>query len=78
MRITTDPSSKKHTLYRDLVQECQLSAPGSRLSEKLRKKIEEFGKDDRKDVVAQTAEGCAPLFMACKNGSADVVTEVLV
>jgi hypothetical protein len=63
----------KQTLFRDLVQECQLSAPGSGLSDKLKKKIEEIGKDDRKDVVAQTAEGCAPLFLACKNGSADVV-----
>ena len=76
MRITTDQSSKKQTLFRDLVQECQLAAPGSRLSEKLKKKIEEFGKDDRKDVVAQTAEGCAPLFLACKNGSADVVSTI--
>lgn len=76
MRITnyyTDQRSKKLTLFRDLVQECQLSVPGSRLSEKLKKKMESFGKEERRDVVAQTAEGCAPLFLACKNGSADVV-----
>ena len=39
--------------------------------------IEEIGKDDRKDVVGQTEEGCAPLFMACKNGSSDVVEYLL-
>ena len=30
-----------------------------------------------KDVVAQTEEGCAPLFLACKNGSAEVVEYLL-
>ena len=76
MRIThciqVNPNTKQ-TLFRDLVQECQVSLPGSKLSEKLKRKIEEITKNDRKDVVGQTEEGCAPLFLACKNGSADVV-----
>ena len=50
---------------------------GSKLSEKLKKKIEEIGKAELKDVVGQTEEGCAPLFLACKNGSADVVEYLL-
>ena len=80
MRITKsnkDHTSMKQNLFKDLVQECQLAAPGSRLSGKLKKKIEEIGKDDRKDVVGQTELGCAPLFLACKNGSADVVEYLL-
>lgn len=77
LKSIKDTTSMKQTLFRDLVQECQLSIPGSKLSEKLKKKIEEIGKDDRKDVVAQTEEGCAPLFLACKNGSADVVEYLL-
>ena len=76
MRITAivPSSSQKISMFTDLVSECQLAAPGSRLSEKLKRKMEEFAKDDRKDVVGQmTTDGCAPLFLACRNGSADVV-----
>ena len=54
-----------------------MASPGSRLSDKLRRKIEEIGRNDRKDVVGQTADGCAPLFWACKNGSAEVVEYLL-
>ena len=39
-----------------------MACPGSRLSDKLRRKIEGIGRTDRKDVVGQTADGCAPLF----------------
>lgn len=77
LKSLKETTSMKQTLFRDLVQECQLSIPGSKLSEKLKRKIEEFEKDDIKDVVGQTEEGCAPLFLACKNGSADVVEYLL-
>ena len=76
-RVLNDSSSLKQTLYRDLIHECQLSTTSSSLSEKLKRKIEEIGKEARKDVVGQTEEGCAPLFLACKNGSADVVEYLL-
>ena len=76
-RSTRETTNLKQTLYRDLLQECQLSTTSSRLSEKLKRKIEEIGKYARKDVVGQTEEGCAPLFLACKNGSADVVEYLL-
>ena len=78
MRILADRSSHKLTLFGDLVSECQLSAPGYRLSDKLRRKMEEFGREDRREVACQkTTEGCAPLFLACRNGSADVVDYLL-
>ena len=72
-----ETTSMKQTLFRDLVQECQRSTPESSLSEKIKKKIGEIGKAELKDVVAQTEEGCAPLFLACKNGSAEVVEYLL-
>jgi hypothetical protein len=31
-----------------------------------RKKIEEYGRDDRQEVVSKTIDGCAPLFLACR------------
>ena len=73
----TDKSSQKQHLFTDLLKECRLSNPGSRLSPYLCKKIEEFDKDDRKDVVTKMSNGCAPLFLACKNGSAEVVEYLL-
>jgi hypothetical protein len=31
-----------------------------------RRKIEEYGRDDRQEVVSKTIDGCAPLFLACR------------
>ncbi|XP_023322386.1 protein fem-1 homolog C isoform X2 [Eurytemora carolleeae] len=73
----TDKTGQKQHLYTSLIQECQLSSPGSRLSNTLRRKIESFCKEDRQDVVSKTVDGCAPLFLACKNGSAEVVEYLL-
>ena len=44
-----------------------------RLSNNLCRKIEEFDNSERKEVVSGVQNGCAPLFLACKNGSAEVV-----
>jgi len=73
----TDKSGQKQHVFKSLVQECQLSSPGSRLSDNLRKKIEEYPREDRQDVVSKVLDGCAPLFLACKNGSSDVVEYLL-
>ena len=79
MRISgyTDKSGQKQHLFTALLQECQLANPGSRLSFNLCKKIEEFDKKDRTDVVTKMIDGCAPLFLACKNGSAEVAEYLL-
>ena len=79
MRISgyTDKTGQKQHLFTALLQECQLANPGSRLSPNLCKKIEEFDKHDRKDVVTKMIDGCAPLFLACKNGSAEVAEYLL-
>ncbi|QQP41437.1 Fem-1A [Caligus rogercresseyi] len=73
-----DSSNLKQHCFTALVQECQLSVPGYKLSDSLKKKIEVFDRSDRKDVVDQTSEfGCTPLFLACKNGCAEVVEYLL-
>jgi len=75
MRISgyIDKTNQKQHLLTALLQECQLANPGSRLSTNLVRRIEEFSSLDRKDVVSGVSNGCAPLFLACKNGSAEVV-----
>ena len=55
----------------NLLTESNLSV--SRLSSSLVRRLEEFDSLDRKDVVSNVSNGCAPLFLACKNGSAEVV-----
>ena len=80
MRITkqaSDKTGQKKKLFTNLVQECQMALPVSRLSEKLRRNLEEFPRDARREIVGEKVEGCAPLFLACKNGSADMVEYLL-
>lgn len=75
MRISgyIDKTNQKQHLFTALLQECQLASPSSRLSNNLCRKIEEFDNSERKEVVSGVQNGCAPLFLACKNGSAEVV-----
>ena len=37
------------------------------------RRIEEFDNPERRDMVSGEINGCAPLFLACRNGSAEVV-----
>lgn len=69
--------ARNKKLFTSLVQECQVASPGSRLSTKLRKRLEEEPADNLAAVVNQLCEACAPLFFACKNGSAEVVDYLL-
>ena len=80
MRISkgyVDASAKKRQLHQDLVQECQISSTGSKLSEKLRRDLEEFPREERSAITEEAFEGCAPLFLACKNGSSEIVEYLL-
>ncbi len=72
-----DPNARKERLFQDLVQECQAAVPVSRLTEGLRRGLERFPREDRRDIAGGTVDGCSPLFLACKNGSADVVEYLL-
>ncbi|TRY78259.1 hypothetical protein TCAL_11693 [Tigriopus californicus] len=80
MRISSgylDRPDQKKKLFSSLSQECQIACPGSQISKTLQRKLEEIGRDDRRAIVDDTVDGCTPLFLACKNGSAEVVSFLL-
>ncbi|XP_046383766.1 protein fem-1 homolog A [Ischnura elegans] len=68
-----DSSHQKEILFNDLYAECKHAAPGARLSYQLRTRLEKLSREDRKEVVSRTKDGCAPLFLACKRGHAEIV-----
>ncbi|OWR41527.1 fem-1 A protein [Danaus plexippus plexippus] len=55
------------------MQECKHSAPGARLSAKLRTALERMPPEERRAVCSRTREGCAPLFVACRRGNVELV-----
>jgi len=59
-------------LHEWLLSECRSAVPVSRLSAGLRRKLDSLPLADRRDVVNRLseAEGCSPLFLACRGGSA--------
>ncbi|KAL0861190.1 hypothetical protein ABMA27_009671 [Loxostege sticticalis] len=66
--------SKHHdAVFNELMRECKHSAPGARLSARLRTSLERMCPMERRAVVCRTAEGCAPLFVACKRGNVELV-----
>ena len=67
------PAGKSKLKVRVKLYKVQRSKILQRLSSNLVRRIEEFDNTERKDVVSGVHNGCAPLFMACKNGSAEVV-----
>ena len=76
MRISgyTDKSGQKQSIRMALFTEVHLADARYMLSTRLKKSIEEFPREERKDVVSKMVDGCAPLFLACKKGSAEVQT----
>ncbi|XP_053619758.1 protein fem-1 homolog C [Plodia interpunctella] len=67
-------STKQHdAVFNELMRECKHSAPGARLSARLRTSLERMCPAERRAVVARTREGCAPLFVACKRGNVELV-----
>ncbi|MCL4120276.1 UNVERIFIED_CONTAM: hypothetical protein GTU68_012003 [Idotea baltica] len=68
-----DQTSQKDQLFTSLCNECRTIAPGALLSYKLRNRLERFPKEDRREIVSRTHEGCAPLFVACQRGNTEVV-----
>lgn len=69
----TDQSSQRDAIFNDLYTECRLAPPGARLSYLVRTKMERLSREERKEIVSRVQEGCAPLFVACKKGNADIV-----
>ncbi|KAK3855362.1 hypothetical protein Pcinc_038232 [Petrolisthes cinctipes] len=68
-----DQTSHKEQIFTDLYNECRSLAPGARLSNTLRTRLERFQREDRREIVSRTRDGCAPLFVACKKGNVEVV-----
>lgn len=68
-----DQTSHKEQIFSDLYNECKNIAPGARLSYMLRTRLERFQREERKEIVTRTRDGCAPLFVACKRGNVEVV-----
>ena len=64
---------KKLQIHNALIKECQLSGPSSRISAKMRKTLEDLSKEQRRQVADESHEGCTALFLASKNGAAEIV-----
>ena len=63
----------KKQLFHDLSEEVRRMAPGSRIKQILRNRLERFPKLDRQKIVNKTFDGCTPLFISCKRGLVEVV-----
>ncbi|XP_048486625.1 protein fem-1 homolog A-A isoform X3 [Plutella xylostella] len=59
-------------VFNELMQECRHSAPGARLSARLRNTLERMPPALRRAVVSRTAAGCAPLFVCARRGNAEL------
>ncbi|XP_046973071.1 tonsoku-like protein isoform X1 [Vanessa cardui] len=59
--------------FNDLIEECKHNPPGARLSARLRKILERIRPEHRRDICSRTRDGCAPLFVACRRGNAEMV-----
>ncbi|KAB7497861.1 Protein fem-1-like protein C [Armadillidium nasatum] len=69
----TDQTLQKDQLFTMLCKEIRTLAPGACLSYNLRNRLERFSKDERKEIASRTLDGCAPLFVVCQRGNAEVV-----
>nr|CAD7202982.1 unnamed protein product [Timema douglasi] len=69
----SDQESQKEALFSDLMSECKLANPGARLSYPLRRRLEPFPREVRKEIASWVKDGCAPLFIACKRGHVEIV-----
>ncbi|KAM3958636.1 ankyrin repeat protein mann-cup [Aphomia sociella] len=67
--------NEKHqdAVFNELMRECKHSAPGARLSARLRTSLERMSPEERRAVCRRTRDGCAPLFVACKRGNVELV-----
>lgn len=80
------PKPPDEELFLDLHDECSkqchnyaLSTAGDNiaLSSSVRVRLEKFPQHLRQEIVSRTRDGCAPLFLACKNGLTRVVKYLL-
>ncbi|KAJ8715834.1 hypothetical protein PYW07_010316 [Mythimna separata] len=65
--------AKQEAIFNELMQECRHSAPGARLSAKMRTALERMSPRARRALCSRKLDGCAPLFVACKRGNVEIV-----
>lgn len=63
----------KDVIFNDLIDECRHNNPGARLSSQLRTRLERLTSEHRAELVNRVRDGCAPLFIACMRGHAEMV-----
>ncbi|KAF9811084.1 hypothetical protein SFRURICE_012483 [Spodoptera frugiperda] len=68
-----DAARQHDALFHDLMQECRHSAPGARLSAKMRTALERMSPSERRALCDRRLDGCAPLFVACRRGNVEIV-----
>jgi len=67
-------SRSKDSISEDLHSEVRSAPPQAKLSYILRNNLERLDKAERQKIVSVTkADGCAPLFVACKKGNLEIV-----
>lgn len=68
-----DVLNLKDECFHELIDECRMLPPGSRISYNLRNRLDKFPSKCRAEIVNRLKMGCAPLFIACKKGQIDIV-----
>lgn len=72
MHRLLDPVNEKDDCFHELIEECRYALPGARLSYSLRKRLEKFPPEARREIVNRIKVGCSPLFVACKKGQKEI------
>ncbi|XP_026754117.2 protein fem-1 homolog A [Galleria mellonella] len=73
IKLLNENTKHHDAVFNELMRECKHSAPGARLSARLRTSLERMCPEERRAVVRRTRDGCAPLFVACKRGNVELV-----
>lgn len=71
--LRSDLIRDKDSIFHELIEECRRAAPGARLSNTLRMKLQRYPLEVRRDIVNRIKVGCSPLFIACKKGQTEIV-----
>lgn len=75
----------KDELFHNLIEECStpnrhnddFSDSSVQLSQNVRYRLEKCSREERKEIVSRSKEGCSPLFLACKLGHPDIARYLL-
>lgn len=71
-KSSSESAKQQEAIFNELMQECKYSAPGARLSARLRTALERMKPEQRRAVCDRKRDGCAPLFVACRRGNVEI------